>query len=225
MEILRIIGWSLAGGAAGFLLGAAGASVAAAALHMSKMEGGPGFFAIGVGLLTGLLGALVAMMVTLHSRGVVSASLFRGSLLVAGGIVLLGAGAHRFYQQSQDRFTKKYGSVALHCEVRPRASEAGTDWPGFRAELQEDDDISPLEWAIDRSGRQEETAVFPASGRIYRLTSHRRIVLRFADGQSLVFSLAIPRDPTDPRSREWSGWSGAASGSGPEWVIRYRVIM
>ena len=79
MDILRIIIYTLAGGAVGFLLGATASGLAAAILHMSKVEGGIGVFAAGIGLLSGMLAMVVTLLAMLHSRGVTGAGLFRGA--------------------------------------------------------------------------------------------------------------------------------------------------
>ena len=199
MDISRIIGWAAAGGIGGFLIGATGASVYAAATHMSKMEGGPGFFAAGIGVIAGLMGTLLAVVYSLQSWGTV----VRGALAV---VLLLGV-AHLLYNRSQERFTKKYGSVKLEIEVRP-----GADAAGVSAEIHEDELSEVL--TLDREG-----AVLAAGARLYRLTHNRSAVLRLSNGQTIEVPLAIPRNPAEARSGEWSGWNGS------DWAIRYRVVL
>src|SRR5690349_12344655 len=106
---MPIVIFTLAGGVAGFLLGAVVASILAAVLRMSPMEGGPGFFASGIGLICGFLGMLITLLTQLHSRGVTFGALCKWSLATVGGIMLLAAVSHWSFGRSQDHFTRKYG--------------------------------------------------------------------------------------------------------------------
>ena len=214
MPILLILIFTLAGGVAGFLIGAAAASILAGALHMSPMEGGPGFFAAGIGLICGFLGMLLTLLIQLHSRGVSVGALGKWSMATVCGVMLLAAVAHWSFGRSQEHFTRKYGSVRLDLELQP---SAGSHLPAtLTAEVLEDDDADQVVWEKD-PGRP----ALNGSVRLYRLTTKRKLVVHAADGQTGTSPLALPRDPSKAAS-QWSNWSGA--GVAPKWTIRYRVV-
>jgi len=220
MGIVRIAIFTLAGGTAGFVLGATAASVAAAVLRMSRMEGGVGAFAAGIGLLSGLLGMVVTLLAMLHSRGVTGAALVRGTLASLAGVAALAAVAHWCYGHSQDRFTKKYGSVQLQFELRPRAGERMTgDLPA--AEVREDDANVQAAWDTESQSQSPGDSVLSGNARLYRLTSKRELIVRAPGQPTRIFALTIPRDPSGA-SAGWSPWSNPATGA--NWSIRYRVI-
>ena len=217
---IRVVIFTLAGGAAGFVLGATAASVAAAVLHMSRIEGGVGVFAAGIGLLSGLLGMVVTLLATLHSRGVAPTGLFRGILAVLAGGALVVALAHWSYGQSQDRFTKKYGSVELQFEILPRAREQVTaEFPA--AEVREGDLHGNPTWDTANQEQLSGASLLSGSMRLYRLTPRRELTVREPGGPTRTFPLAMPRDPSRA-SADWSPWSSPATGA--NWSIRYRVI-
>src|SRR5215831_12504647 len=115
--MLQTIGWATAGAVAGFLIGAVGASVAAAAMHMPGREGGPGYFALGIGILTAIVGFFAGVIYSAHVRGYGGA---RSTVYIVAGLgaigLCLGLGRWR-YVNSQEYFTRKYGSVILEFEV------------------------------------------------------------------------------------------------------------
>ena len=117
---------------------------------------------------------------------------------------------------------KPISELARCMDVFPQAQ---LGLPGFIGELEEGDAASQLNLTMDQPKQPAEQPAFSARARIYRLTSGRRLILRFSNRQSLVFPLAVPRDPTGSRTREWSAWSRAEPNHGQEWVIRYRVML
>jgi hypothetical protein len=217
MPILLILIFTLAGGVAGFLLGAVAASILAGVLRMSPMEGGPGAFAAGIGLICGFLGMLITLLTQLHSRGVTVGALCKWSMATLGVIMLLAAVAHWSFGRSQEHFTRKYGSVRLDLELLP---SAGTHLPATppTAEVLEDNDAGRVVWDADTAAPGQKA--LSGSVRLYRLTTKRKLVLHAADGQMGAFALALPRDPSQAAS-QWSNWSGAVA---PNWTIRYRVV-
>ena len=200
--MLQTLGWAAAGAVAGFLIGAVGASIAAAAMHMPGREGAPGYFALGIGILTGIAGFFAGVIYSAHVRGYGAA---RGMVwLVAGiGAIGLSLGLARWrYVNSQEYFTRKYGSAVLEFEVRPPLPAGGSV-----ALLEGGSSPSQAEWSVPGTTGQT---------RIFQVTKDRKLILQTAAGCEEV-RIEMDRFPT---SRDWSGWSG-----GKQWSVRYRVVM
>lgn len=199
--MLQTIGWAVAGAVAGFLIGAVGASVAAAIMHMPAREGGPGFFALGIGILTGVAGFIAGIIYSAHIRGYGAA---RGVPWIAAGIVAIGLClglAWWRHVNSQDYYLRK-GTAVLEFEVQPSLPAGGT------ADLVEaGSSPSQAEWSVPGTSGQ---------ARIYQVTNDRKLILR-TSASSEEIRIHVDRFP---RSRDWSTWSGAN-----HYSVRYRVVM
>jgi hypothetical protein len=200
--MLQTIGWATAGAVAGFLIGAVGASIAAAAMHMPGREGGPGYFALGIGMLTGIAGFFVGLVYSAHVRGFGAA---RGMVWIVAGLGAIGLSlgfARWRYVNSQEYFTRKYGSAVLEFEVKPSLPAGGSV-----ALLEGGSSPSQAEWSVPGTMGQ---------ARIFQVTKDRKLIFR-TDAGSEEIRLEVDRFPT---SRDWSEWS-----AGRQWSVRYRVVM
>jgi hypothetical protein len=211
--MVRIAVFALAGGLAGFVAGATGASIVAAAMRMSRMEGGVGALAVGVGILSGVLGMVATLLALLHARGVSGAALLAGTLGSLAALAIFAAAGHWRYEHSQERFTRKYGSVKLQFELaRSTGGSATGEWPAV--EIREDGDSREVSWEAGGHGRA-------GSARLYRLTSRRELILRTPGEPPRNLPLSFPRDPSRA-SADWSPWTGTARAEASS--IRYRII-
>jgi hypothetical protein len=204
MGFLRTIGWGFAGGAAGFLIGAIGASVVAAMMRMPAREGGPGFFAIGIGFFAGFAGMIAGMVYAQYTSGTPLRSITLGFavivLLIAGSIC-----AYRYWYvtRSQAYFTRMHGSIPLLFEIRTV--------PGQRVQAATLEGISGT---LEGDGE-----LLAGSVRLYRVTSERNLELRLVDGTTQTFPIALPVNPSRASGRPWSEWVTGSGGS----ALRYRV--
>jgi hypothetical protein len=200
--MLQTIGWATAGAVAGFLIGAVGASIAAAAMHMPGREGGPGYFALGIGILTAIAGFFAGVVYSAHVRGYGAARSMVWIVAVLGAIGLSLGFARWRYVNSQEYFIRRYSSVVLEFEVQPPLPAGGSV-----ALLEDGSSPSPAEWSVPGTRGQ---------ARIFQVTKDRKLILQTVAGSEEI-RLEVDRFPT---SREWSDWSG-----GKEWSVRYRVVM
>jgi len=205
MTFLRAMGWGLLGGAGGFLLGAIVASVIAAAANMPSREGGPGFFAVGIGLLTGLLGAITAVVYAFRSSGVPMSRVGVGALAVVATIGIAMGSYFFFYRQSQAYFRKTYYAAQVEVEFQGPAAQ-------LRFEIVEgEDNATPGEWT--------GAGALRGQSKIFNVGSKRSLVLHLADGSTRTFRLPLARWPLAKRNFEWSPW--VESG---EFKVRCRVV-
>ena len=200
--MLQTIGWATAGTVAGFLIGAVAASIAAAAMHMPGREGGPGYFALGIGVLTGIVGCFAGVVYSAHVRGYGAT---RGMVWIVAGLGSIGlclGFARWHYVNSQEYFTRKYFSVVLEFEVQPPLAAGGSV-----ALLEDGSPPKHAEWSVPGAkGRV----------RIVQVTKDRKLILRTVAGSEEI-PLAVDRFP---RKRDWSTWSRSN-----QWSVRYRVVM
>src|SRR4029434_575161 len=104
------------------------------------------------------------------------AGLFRGTLATLAAVAALAAIARWSYTQSQERFTKKYGSVQLQFELLLRAGEETTaELPV--AEVREDEAPRQATWDTGTQEQFEGRRVLSGGVRLYRLTSKRQLVV------------------------------------------------
>jgi hypothetical protein len=217
---MRIVIYTLGGGVAGFFLGATAASIIAAILRTSKMEGGVGALAAGIGILTGLLGMIVTLLGVLYSRGASVTGLLRGTL---GTIAVLGVTMfviYWFQTHSQAYFTRKHGSVAVEFEFAPAAGEhLPSELPAI--ELREGDHHDEATFDAPPRPQASRPSVLSGKTRLFWLTRDRELIVHSPDMPDRKFPLIIPRDPSTARV-DWSPWTQPATGA--NWKVRYRVI-
>jgi hypothetical protein len=234
--VLVAIGFGLLGGAIAFFVGAMIAGVVAMMLHMSSMEGGSGFFAAGIGMMTGVAGMIVSIILAVRWRGGASfASVVRDSLLSLIGIVLVTAIGLWIYYESRPHYLQPASAPPqLKFQILPPAGTVvPTDNTGFAAELQTRRSGNDAVLKSDESPEVQGQRVLGGYVQLLLRISPRHLALTLPTGEVRVFRLRLPADPTDGRYREWSDWQKAdvagANGQtvpvpkGPDYQIRYRV--
>jgi len=213
ITILIAIVLGLVGAAISFFLGAAAASVIAGATHMSNMEGARGYFAVAAGLITGLIGMIVTMAVTVRWRGAASFTAGLGITFASlCGMVLVAAAGLGIYWLSTPHPIHRNGPpVYLKFQIAPPPGGRALDISTWEVELDTDRNVAPGYW--DRDAQSPPIA----SGRVemYFRTSQRLLVIKAPDREARIFRLKLPADPTAARFRQWSEWRKADSADGP----------
>ena len=234
--ILVAIVFGLLGGAIAFVVGATIAGIVAMMLHMSSMEGGSGFFAAGIGVMTGVVGMIVSIVLAVRWRGGESfAGLVRDSLLSLVGIALVTAVGLWLYYESKPHYLQPASAPPLlRFQILPPAGTlVPADVAGFAAELQTRRSGNDAIWNRDESPEVQGQRVLDGYVQLLLRISPRDLALTIPTGEVRVFRLRLPADPTGGGHREWSDWQKAdvagANGrtvpvpQGPDYRIRYRV--
>jgi hypothetical protein len=217
MTILFALLFGLAGGVAGFLAGALVSGVIAGAMHMSNMEGARGYFAVAVGLLTGVIGMVLSIILTLRWRGVTNlAGVLGGSLATIGGLIALAAAGVGLYYISIPHPIHRGGPpVYLKFEIVPPAGGQAPDLATWETELNTDKNSMPAYW--DRDAHDQLNGRPVAAGRVelYYRTTQRLLVMKMPNREARIFRLRLPADPTGSKFRQWSDWRKADFADAP----------
>lgn len=221
-------------GACGFGGGIGGGSLLAAPLGISPMEGGQGYFAFAIGILSGLVLFLVGTIGVLYLRGIRAFQLLLGlvAVLVAVGLITGGVVGY-FYAASSRPINSSGLPPRLYFEVRPPPGVAQEE--AFRdVELDLNTDQNSMDGVIEPV---DGTAPSNLTGyvELYFRTSSRLLVLKSPRFGAKLFNLQLPADPTGSRYQTWSAWQQVdyidtpnseqptrATGS-PDFEIRYFV--
>jgi hypothetical protein len=107
MILIQAILWGFAGGVATFLIGTVAGSILAAMLAIPPREGGPGFFALGIGLVASPVGFFGTVLWVLRSRGISFARIGVSAVAIVAGLYLAGEMLHYRNVHSQRHFTSK----------------------------------------------------------------------------------------------------------------------
>jgi hypothetical protein len=217
MTILVAMLLGLIGGAISFFLGAAAASVIASATHMSNMEGARGYFAVAIGLLTGIVGMIVTMALTVRWRGAASFAGGLGTTLASlGGLVLLAAAGVGIYYISIPHPIHRNGPpVYLKFEIAPPPGGTAPNIATWEVELDTDKNVMNGYWDRDTRGEQSGRSVVSGRVELYYRTSQRMLVMKMPDREARIFRLRLPADPTAARFRQWSEWRKADFADSP----------
>ncbi len=227
MIIFRALFFSFLFGIGGALLGTIVGAIIASAINMPAREGGPGYFAIAIGIFLGLACAIGGFFYTLISAGLSTTRIGLGTV-AAFATLALGLVTFRwFYRHSQAYFTSTYSSVPLEFEVLlPVGSPRETE--GFAMAFDEGDGDNRIgTWTDDEGdvksveGRNVLAGYVP----LYKVTSKRSLLLQLPKGSGIqTFRVKLPSYPIDIKKKgKWSEWESAASGG--DYRIRYRVRM
>jgi hypothetical protein len=214
-------------------IGALIASIAAAPLHISPMEGGRGIFAMLVGMLVGVLGFVGATWLVLHRRGVRGIRVVLGGLAAFALIIVSAASAVGLWYSMQPHVLNRNGpEPLLRLEVRAPENVAPDIFANITAELTTDRNGADV--VLDKVG---ETAPQTRSGYVplYYRTSHRLIAFKFPNGSARLYNVRLPANPMPKKYHAWSDWQepdfvdepGSTgpkrAGGGPDIEIRYHV--
>jgi hypothetical protein len=224
---VRAIGFSVLFGIGGMIIGAIGASIFAADTSMPTREGGPGFFAMAIGIFAGFGGAIAGFIYALASRGVPVNRIGIGAVVVAATIALSFLTFRFFYTRSQAYLTDHYGSVPMQFEIQVPGGGAAIATEGIAVSLDEGNSeaqaatLTATHPSEDQGGKQVIT------GQVYlwRVTSKRSLRLELpGGGQSRTFKVDLPAFPVSERKLRESKWSAWTSNpEDPGYRIRYRV--
>jgi hypothetical protein len=228
MLFLRAIGFSVLFGIGGLIVGAIGASIFAAATSMPSREGGPGFFAIAIGIFAGFAAAVGGFIYALSSSGVSVSRIGWGALAVVVAIGLSFATFRFFYTRSQAYLTDHYGSVTMQFEILMPAAVGDAGKPVV--EFFEEGDSEPRQaesLELQPAGDMRGAQVLAGIVYVGRVTSNRSLRVKRSGQLSspLTFPVDLPRFPANEKSlrdAKWSGWANHREDS--SWRIRYRVV-
>lgn len=217
MTILVAMVLGLIGGAISFFLGAAAASVFAGATHMSNMEGARGYFAVAIGLVTGIVGMIVTMVLTVRWRGAASLTAGLGITFASlCGLVLVAAAGVGIYWFSTPHPIHRNGPpVYLKFEIAPPPGGVAPDLSTWEVELDTDQNVASGLW--DRDAHSERIGRPVVAGRVelYFRTKQRLLVMKMPDKEARIFRLRLPADPTAAKFRQWSEWRKADFADSP----------
>jgi hypothetical protein len=219
------------GAAVGLGVGIALGSVLAAALHVSPMEGGAGYFAVAIALIVALIVTPSSILLTLYWRGVRTIWLFIGLITVCLAILAMASAGVGLWYMAQPHILNTNGPTPLlEFEVKPPDGQSVESVAGVEAELDTDRNVMPGYWkeAVETSG------VRTGYVEVYYRTSQRLFVLKFPGHEDRIFRLRLPANPMKAKYRAWSEWQKpdfvAKTGEQPsrpsganDYEIRYRL--
>jgi len=228
--------WALGGGIAGLIVGLVGASVFAAATHMTSREGASGYFVVAIGLIGALIGLIVGLVVYGRSApaGQAAAHIGAGALGLIALVATIAVSLWAFMQLREAPLEYDGAMANLELELRVKSADlpasASDSWLNVEVQTAKTRPEGTVLWSRKRVDG-EYTIVPVVQGPLYRSGS-RAIVVRVGDEQVEVFSPPMKRTP-DPRA-DWSEWYrprvvdppyGAAPATPPKskLELRYRV--
>jgi hypothetical protein len=209
------------------------ASVLAGPLRISPMEGAQGYFAIAIGMMTGVVGFIGAVWLVLRRRGIRGGRIALGGVMAFALIILSAASA-----------------VGIWYTMQPHALNLNGPEPILRLEVRAPESLAPEifgnvtgEMTTDRNGADaildKADAATPLFRRgyvpLYFRTSHPLLALKFAEGGARLYNLRLPANPMPKKYHVWSEWQkpdfvdeGESSGptkasGGADMEVRYRV--
>lgn len=213
-------------------LGVVLGSVLAAALHVSRMEGEAGYFAVVIALMVTLIVSPTSILLTLYWRGVRKFWLFLGLIAVCLAIIAIAASGLGLWYMTQPHILNANGPTPLlEFEIKPPDGQSVESLADVEVELDTDRNVMPGYWhkaALDNAG------VRAGYVEVYYRTSQRLFVLKFPGHEDRIFRLRLPANPMSAKHRVWSDWLKpdfvAKAGEQPsrpsgvrDYQIRYRV--
>ena len=196
------------------------------------MEGGAGYFAVGIALLVGLLVTPTSIVLTLYWRGVQKIWLLVGFITVCLSMVAIaGAGFGLWYMGQPHILNTNGPTPILEFEVKPPDGQSVDSIGDVKAELNTDRNTMPGYW---REKSPENSGVRAGYVEVYFRTSQRLFVLKFPDGEDRIFELKLPANPMKAKYRAWSNWQKpdfiakgeeqpSRPAAGNDYQIRYRI--
>ena len=193
MNLLVAALCGIVGAIAGFAAGLALGSLLADVLSVSSVEGASGYFAVGIGLLTGIAGFFAAIVLTLRYQGG-----YRGfgaiagrTLAVVAALAVLVAGAIVYRLATVEHFSG--ASPRMHFEIRLPAGLAAPDLRRIDAEMQAG---SQRSGATFREPRLEnDRVVIPGVIELYTRTAQRILVFRMPGQPRILFRIGLAATP------------------------------
>ncbi len=191
----------MVGGVVGLGLGLVLGSALAAALHVSPMEGGAGYFAVGIALIVTLLVAPTSILLTLYWRGVRKIWLLIGLIAVCFAILAIASVGFGLWYMAQPHILNANGATPLlEFEVKPPDGQSVDSLAGVEAELDTDRNVMPGYWHENAIGNPGVRAGYVE---VYYRTSQRLFTLKFPDHEDRIFRLRLPANPMKSRHRAW----------------------
>jgi hypothetical protein len=222
----------IVGGAAGLVLGIFLGSALAAALHVSPLEGGAGYFAVGIALIVGLIVTPSAILLTLYWRGIRGIWLFVGLISVCCSIGAVTTAGFGLWYMAQPHVLNLNGPTPLlEFEVKPPEGQSIESLAGVEPELDTDRNSMPGYWHTDSP---ETAGARSGYVEVYYRTSRRLFVLKFPGHEDRIFELHLPANPMKAKYRAWSDWQKpdyiakgdeqpSRASSGSDYQIRYKL--
>ena len=198
VAIAAVAGFALFGFAGATLAGIAAAPV----FHISTMEGAQGYFAVAIGLLLGVAGAVALIWLAARWRGLRGLNIVLSGVAALATVFALAAAAVGAWYAVQPHILNQNGpEPILRLEVRAPAGMSVVDLTGELNTDRNGADVV-LDPAADAGG-QTRTGYVP----LYYRTSQRLIVLKAPDGRARLYNLRLPANPTRAaKYTEWSAW-------------------
>jgi hypothetical protein len=222
----------IVGGAAGLVLGIFLGSALAAAFHVSPMEGGAGYFAVGIALIVALIVTPVSILLTLYWRGIRGIWLFVGLITVCCSIGAVTTAGFGLWYLAQPHVLNLNGPTPLlEFEVKPPEGQSVESLAGVEPELDTDRNSMPGYWHTDSP---ETVGARSGYVEVYYRTSRRLFVLKFPGHEDRIFQLHLPANPMKAKYRAWSDWQKpdyiakgdeqpSRASSGSDYQIRYKL--
>jgi hypothetical protein len=182
-------------------LGAAIASLLAAGpLHISAREGEAGYFAIAIGLLSGVLGFVAAIWLILRGRGVRGVKVLLGGMAAFALIIVSAASVVGIWYSMQPHVLNLNGpEPLLRLELRSPANIA--IFADATAELTTDRNSADV--VLEKP---DETATRRGYVPLYYRTSRRLLALKFPNGGARLYNIRLPANPMPKKYHQWSPW-------------------
>ncbi len=223
----------LLGFAVALFIGALIASFAATPLHISRMEGAQGYFAMLVGMLAGVAGFVGAVWLVLRRRGLRGVKIALGGIAALALVIVFAASAVGIWYSMQPHVLNRNGpEPLLRLEVRAPPNLAPDVFADVTAELTTDRNGADV--VLEKAAETERLTLHGYVPLYYR-TSHRLLALKFPDGGARLYNLRLPANPMPKKYHAWSAWqrpdfvdeSGStgpkSAGGGPDIEVRYHV--
>jgi hypothetical protein len=211
-------------------LGAALASLLAAGpLHISAREGEAGYFAVAIGLLSGILGFVGMVWLVLRRRGVRGVKVLVGALAAFALIIASVASVVGIWYSMQPHVLNLNGpEPLLRLEIRAPANIA--IFADATAELTTDRNSADV--VLEKP---DETATRRGYVPLYYRTSHRLLAVKFPNGGARLYNVHLPANPMPKKYHEWSPWykpdfvdepgstGPKRADGGPDIEVRYHI--
>ena len=182
-------------------LGAALASLLAAGpLRISAREGEAGYFAIAIGLLSGLLGFVGTVWLVLRRGGVRGVRILLGAMAAFAVIIVSAASAVGIWYAMQPHVLNLNGpEPLLRLEIRAPANIA--TFADATAELTTDRNSADV--ILEKP---DETATRRGYVQLYYRTSQRLLAVKFPNGGARLYNIHLPANPMPKKYHQWSPW-------------------
>lgn len=189
------------GAAVGLGGGIALGATLARAFHVSQMEGGAGYFAVGIALFVAAITTPLSILLTLYWRGIRKMFLLLGLLAACIGLVALAGAGFGIWYAAQPHILNTNGPTPqLQFEIKPPEGQSLESL--VEVELDTDRNVMPGYWNKEANN----SGVRAGYVDVYFRTRQRLFVLKFPNHDDRIFRLRLPANPMKPRFREWSEW-------------------